>query len=43
MMGRACGTAGEKANAYGALVKEPEGKSPPARPRHRYEDTSNGS
>ena len=29
---------GEKRNAYGTLVRKPEGKRPLARPRHGWED-----
>jgi hypothetical protein len=35
-MGRACGTNGEKRNAYTMLMREPEGKRPLGRPRHRW-------
>jgi hypothetical protein len=34
-MGRACGTNGEKKNAYRILVGKPEGRRPFGRPRHR--------
>jgi hypothetical protein len=37
-MDRACNTHGEKRNAYRILVGKPEGKSPLARPRRRWED-----
>jgi hypothetical protein len=37
-MDRACGTHGEKRNAYRVLVGKPEGKIPLGRPRHRWED-----
>jgi hypothetical protein len=37
-MGRTCSTNGEKRNAYGILVGEPEGKRPLGRPRRRWED-----
>jgi hypothetical protein len=35
-MGRACGTNGEKGNAYRILVGKPEGKRPLGRPRRRW-------
>jgi hypothetical protein len=37
-MGRACSTHGEKKNAYGILMGNPEGEKPLGRPRHRWED-----
>jgi hypothetical protein len=37
-MGRACGTNGEKRNAYRILVREPEGKRPLGRPRPGWVD-----
>jgi hypothetical protein len=37
-MGRACSTNGEKRNAYGILVGNPEGKRPLGRPRSRSVD-----
>jgi hypothetical protein len=35
-MGRACGTNGEKRNAYRILVGKPEGTRPLGRPRRRW-------
>jgi hypothetical protein len=35
-MGRACSTNGEKRNAYGILLGNPEGKRPLGRPRRRW-------
>jgi hypothetical protein len=35
-MGRACGTYGDKRNAYRILVGKPEGKIPIGRPRRRW-------
>jgi hypothetical protein len=35
-MGRACGTNGEKRNAYRLLVGKPKGKRPLGRPRCRW-------
>jgi hypothetical protein len=29
---------GERRNAYGVLVRNPEGKRPPGKPRHRSEN-----
>jgi hypothetical protein len=37
-MGRACSTNGENRNAYRILVRKPEGKRPPGRPRLRWVD-----
>jgi hypothetical protein len=37
-MGRACGTNGEKRNAYSILVGKPEGKRPLGRPRNSWVD-----
>jgi hypothetical protein len=37
-MGGACGTSGEKRNAY-RLVGKPEGRRPIGRPRRRWLDT----
>jgi hypothetical protein len=37
-MGRACGTNGEKRNAYRILIGKPQGKIPLERPRRRWED-----
>jgi hypothetical protein len=37
-MGRACGTHGEKKNAYRILVGKPDGKRPLGRPRPGWED-----
>jgi hypothetical protein len=37
-MGRACGTNGEKRNAYRILVGSPKGKRPLGRPRRRWVD-----
>jgi hypothetical protein len=37
-MGRACGTNGEKRNAYRILVGKSERKRPLGRPRRRWED-----
>jgi hypothetical protein len=40
-MGKVCSTNGEKMNAYGILVKTPEGKRPLGRPRRRCLDNIN--
>jgi hypothetical protein len=37
-MVRACSTNGETGNAYGILVRKPEGKRPLGRPRRRWVD-----
>jgi hypothetical protein len=37
-VGGACSPNGEKRNAYRLLVRKPEGKSPPGRPRCRWVD-----
>jgi hypothetical protein len=37
-MGRACSTNGEKRNAYGILMGNPEGKRPLGKPRRRWVD-----
>jgi hypothetical protein len=37
-MGRACSTNGAKNNAYRILVRNPKGKRPLGRPRHRWVD-----
>jgi hypothetical protein len=37
-VGGACGTIGEKRNAYRLLVGKPEGKRPLGRPSHRWID-----
>jgi hypothetical protein len=37
-MGGACGAHGEVRGAYNILVGRPEGRRPPGRPRHRWED-----
>jgi hypothetical protein len=36
VMGRDCSTNGEKRNAYKILVRKPDGKRPPGRPRRRW-------
>jgi hypothetical protein len=37
-MGNACSTHGEERNGYRILVRKPEGKRPPGRPRRGWED-----
>jgi hypothetical protein len=37
-MGGKCSTNGEKKNAFRLLVRKPEGKSPPGRPRRIWVD-----
>jgi hypothetical protein len=37
-MGRVCSMKGDKKNAYGILVREPEGNRPLGRPRRRWVD-----
>ena len=37
-MGWACGTYGVGKGVYRVLVRKPEGKRPPGRPRRRWED-----
>jgi hypothetical protein len=37
-MGSACSKQGDKRDMYNILVGNPEGKRPPGRPTHRWED-----
>jgi len=37
-LGGACSTYGDRIGVYRVMVRNPEGKRPLGRPRHRYED-----